>query len=127
VSANRSPQIVEVHLRLHTHRPEASANDQADWDEWSSTSVGDPIVFRAVADPIAGSWNGPLPPGAEIAAPVALDDPWWTVFLPDPTGPPVLADRVGGPLAIGERHVLPAGEPGDWRDGVRFEGAIVIE
>jgi len=127
MTSQRDPQIIEFLLRLHSRRPDVAEGKEPDWTEWSLTVVSDPVIFRAVADPNTGSWNGPLEPGVEIVAPVPLNDPWWTVFLHDATGVAVLSDRVGGPLAVGESHRLPPGEPGEWTDGVNFEGAIVIE
>jgi len=63
----------------------------------------------------------------EIASPVALDDPWWTVFLPASRGVPIVVGQVGRPLAIGEAFTLPPGEPGVWTEGAVFDGTIVIE
>lgn len=74
-----------------------------------------------------GAWNGPLSPGVEIAPPVMLNDPWWTVFLPDATGLPIVVGQVGRPLAIGDPFTLPPGETGVWTEGVVFDGAVVIE
>ncbi len=122
-----SPQIIECELRLHSDRPVDPPGGAAAWGEWSATTVGEPVIFRAVAVTSEGAWNGPLAPGVEIAAPVALDDPWWTIFLPDSKGRPVFADRVGRRLAIGENFSLPAGQPGIWTNGVVFDGAVVIE
>ncbi len=58
---------------------------------------------------------------------VALDDPYWTVFLPDARGVPIMSDRVGRPLAIGEPFNLAAGVEGQWTANVVFDGAIVTE
>ena|GEM_PF-3921573 len=89
--------------------------------------VGEPVTFRAIAVTARGAWNGPIPPGVEIAAPVALGDPYWTVFLPASRGRPIQVGRVGRPLGIGEQFILASGEPDTWTDGVTFDGAIVIE
>ncbi|MGP8058557.1 MAG: hypothetical protein ACLP9C_02825 [Acidimicrobiales bacterium] len=120
------PEIIECEIRLHTGRP-AQGSGEPSWSDWAQTVVGEPVTFRAVAVTAKGAWNGPIPPGVEIAAPVALADPYWTVFLPAASGPPVQTGQVGRPLAIGEAFTLGPGEPDRWIDGVTFEGAIVID
>jgi hypothetical protein len=127
VADEDDPEIIECELRLHSARPTTEAPGDPTWADWAGTVVGEPVTFRAVAVTGDGAWNGPLPPGAEVSPPVALDDPWWTVFLPDGRGVPVLAGRVGHALAIGDSFTLPPGEEGSWTHGVVFSGAIVIE
>jgi hypothetical protein len=63
----------------------------------------------------------------EISPPVALNDPWWTVFLPDGRGVPVVFGHVGRPLSIGDPFTLPPGESGVWTQGVTFDGAVIVE
>jgi len=121
------PQIIECEIRLHSGRPADKGSNELSWADWSETVVGQPVTFRAIAILAEGAWNGPLSPGVEISPPRALDDPYWTVFLPDSRGAPVLTGRVGHPLAIGEAFTLPPGEGGVWTPGVVFDGAIVIE
>ncbi len=121
-----TPEIIECRLRLHASHPTIGASREPTWTEWSTTVVGDPVTFCARVLTSEGSWNGPLPPGAEVAAPCALEDAWWTVFLPDGTGAAVLSGRVGRPLAIGDTFTLPAAVDGHWTDGVVFDGAILL-
>lgn len=121
-----APQIIECELRLHSTRP-AGTSGEPTWADWSATAVGEAVTFQARALMDQGAWNGPLPPGVDASPPVALDDPWWTVFLPDGRGVPVLSGRVGHPLAIGDVFSLPPAEDGVWTKGVVFEGAVVIE
>jgi len=66
-------------------------------------------------------------PILEIAPPVALDDPYWTVFLPDGCGVPILTGQVGRPLGIGEAFTLPPGTHGVWTQGVVFDGTIITD
>lgn len=122
-----TPEIIECELRLHSARPTGEGSQEPTWADWAATAVGDPVTFQARALIGKGAWNGPLPPGVENSPPVALDDPWWTVFLPGGRGVPILAGQVGHPLAIGEAFSLPPAEDGVWTDGVVFEGAIVTE
>jgi hypothetical protein len=126
-SGEGDPEIIECEIRLHSTQPASNTTGDASWAEWSETVVGDPVTFRAIAMIAKGAWNGPLAPGVEICAPVALDDPYWTVFLPAGNGVPIVVGRVGRPLAIGEAFTLPPGEPGAWTEGVVFDGAIVVE
>ena len=121
------PEIIECELRLHSARPVIQQGSELTWADWSQTTVGEPVTFRAIAMTGKGAWNGPLHPGAAVPAPVALDDPWWTVFLPNGRGVPVKAGQVGRPLAIGDEFNLPPGQVGVWEDGVVFVGAIVID
>jgi hypothetical protein len=120
-------EIIECELRLHSGRPTERATGELTWADWSETVVGEAITFRARADTAKGLWSGPLAPGIEVAAPVALDDPYWTVFLPSGRGVPILVGQVGHPLAIGESFHLPPGRPGVWTTDVTFEGAIVTD
>jgi hypothetical protein len=119
------PEIIECEIRLHSARPDKPGD--LSFSDWAQTVVGNPITFRAIAITGKGSWNGPLSPGVEIAAPTALDDPYWTIFLPSSTGVAIMVGRVGRPLAIGEAFILPPGVPGHWIEGVVFDGAIVTE
>lgn len=119
-----SAGIIECDLRLHSGRPD-DKEGQLTWADWSETVVGHAVTFRAIANTAKGLWSGPLPPGAEVAAPVALDDPYWTVFLPSGRGLPILVGQVGHRLAIGEAFRLPSGQPGIWTAHVVFEGAVV--
>lgn len=121
-----TPEIIECHLRLHLAHPTGDPSGDPTWAEWSATVVGDPVTFQARVLTKEGAWNGPLPPGADVSSPQALDDPWWTVFLPDGRGAAVLAGQVGRPLAIGEIFSLPAAVDGRWTNGVVFEGAILL-
>jgi hypothetical protein len=121
------PEIIECEIRLHSACPDATTGRELSWADWSKTAVGEPVTYRAIAITGKGTWNGPLAPGVEISPPVALDDPWWTVFLPNGRSAPITAGRVGHPLAIGESFTLPPGEAGVWSGGVVFDGAIVIE
>ena len=121
------PEIIECQIRLHSSRPDASATGGLSWADWSTTCVGEPVTFQAIAITGKGAWNGPLPPGVEISPPVALDDPWWTVFLPDGTGAPILSGQVGRALTIGDSFSLPPGETGVWTEGLIFDGAVVVE
>lgn len=125
--AGDEPEIIECEIRLHSGRPAGPATGEPSNADWSETVVGEAVTFQAIAITSKGAWNGPLPPGVEIAPPVALDDPYWTVCLPASRGAPVIVGRVGRPLAIGEAFNLPPGRPGVWTEGVPFEGAIVIE
>lgn len=126
--ANReTPEIIECQLRLHTAHPAGEPSAPATWAEWSTTAVGEPVTFQARVLTAEGAWNGPLPPGVEVSPPVAVDDPWWTVFLPEGRGVPILSGQVGHPLAIGDAFSLPPAVDGLWTDGVVFEGAIVTE
>jgi hypothetical protein len=122
-SAGR-PEIIECEIRLHSARPDGASDKFTDW---AQTAVGDPITFQAIAITGNGWWNGPLSPGVEIAASAALDDPYWTVFLPASTGIPIMVGQVGRPLGIGETFTLPPGEQGHWTEGVVFDGAVVTE
>ncbi len=119
------PEIIECEIRLHAGSP--SSTTEVVFDDWIRTVVGDPVTFRAVAITGRGLWNGPLPPGVEIAAPTALPDPYWTVFLPASTGVPVMTGRVGHPMAVGETFALVPEAPGTWVEGIVFDGAIVTE
>jgi hypothetical protein len=121
------PEIIECAIRLHSARPVKEGAGELSWSDWSGTVVGEPVTFQAIAITGKGTWNGPLAPGVEISPPVPLDDPWWSVFLPDGRGVPVVVGRVGHPLAVGEAFTLPPGEAGVWAEGVVFDGAIVIE
>ncbi len=127
VSAQDEPEIIECELRLHFARPEIQEGTEPVWADWSETVVGEPVTFRAVAITGKGAWNGPLQPGAAIASPKALLDPWWTIFLPNGRGVPIKAGQVGYPLAIGDEFNLPPGHEGVWEDGVEFTGAIVVD
>lgn len=120
------PEIIECELRLHGAPPANGSGQGPTFEDWSATAVGEAVRFRAIAIPSQGAWNGPLPPGAEVAAPRALDDPYWSVFLPASKGAPIISGRVGHPLAIGEAFCLPSGRPGEWTRDLAFEGAIVI-
>jgi len=126
-----SPEIIECEIRLHRARPAGHGDGDGDgelsWADWSETVVGGPVTFEAIAITDKGAWNGPLSPGVEVSSPEALDDPWWTVFLPAARGVPVMVGQVGHSLGVGESFLLPAGEPGVWVEGVVFDGAIVIE
>jgi hypothetical protein len=121
------PEIIECQIRLHSARPAAPASGEPSWADWSATCVGEPVTFQAIAVTGRGAWNGPLPPGVAISPPVALDDPWWTVFLPDGKGVPIVAGPVGRALSIGDSFSLAPGEAGVWTEGVVFDGAIVVE
>ena len=121
------PEIIECQIRLHSGPPPPAAGERSTWAEWSQTCVGDPVNFQAIAITGRGAWNGPLSPGVEISPPVLLNDPWWTVFLPDSQGVPVLSGQVGRPLAIGDPFSLPPGQSDVWTQGVSFDGAIVVE
>jgi hypothetical protein len=121
------PEIIECELRLHSARPTEAAPSEFSWADWAETVVGEPVTFQAIANIGKAAWSGPLPPGVEISPPVALDDPWWTVFLPAARGIPIVSGRVGHPLAIGEAFKLPPGDPDVWTEGVVFNGAIVTE
>lgn len=120
------PEIIECEIRLHSGPP--GAPDDAPWDfaAWSATAVTAPVTFAALAVVSRGAWNGPLAPGAPIAAPVALQAPWWTVFLPAAHGVPIAAGPVGHALGIGETFTLAPGEPDRWAEGTVFDGAVVI-
>jgi hypothetical protein len=124
--AEDRPEIIECEIRLHSSRPANTAAEPS-WADWSTTVVGHAVTFQAIANMGRKAWNGPLSPGVQVAAPVALDDPYWTVFLPASKGAPVVVGQVGRPLAIGEAFTLPAGQPDVWTEGVAFDGAIVIE
>ncbi len=119
--------IIECDLRLHSSRPADGTTGELTWADWSETVVGKAVTFQALAITAKGLWNGPLAPGAEVPAPIALDDPYWTVFLPSGRGVPILVGQVGHPLAIGECFQLPPGQPGVWTANVTFEGAIVTD
>lgn len=120
--------IIECDLRLHSGRPaDKAATGELTWANWSETVVGHAVTFQAIANTAEGLWSGPLSPGAEVAAPVALDDAYWTVFLPSGRGVPILVGQVGYPLAIGEAFKLPPGQPGIWTAHVVFEGAIITD
>jgi hypothetical protein len=119
--------ILECELRLHSARPADKGAGEPTWADWSETAVGHAVTFEARANTAKGLWSGPLSPGAEIAAPIALDDPHWTVFLPSGRGVPIEVGQVGHPLAIGETFRLPPGQPGVWTANVVFEGAIVTD
>jgi len=121
------PEIIECEIRLHSSRPAEKSTGELTWADWSETVVGHEVTFQAIANPAAGTWNGPLPPGVEVAPPEALDDPYWTVFLPAGRGVPIMVGQVGHPLAIGEAFNLPSGQPGNWTANVVFDGAIVID
>jgi hypothetical protein len=121
------PEIIECEIRLHSGRPTTKTTDELSWADWSETVVGHSVTFQALANRGRGAWNGPLSPGVQVAAPVALEDPYWTVFLPASTGVPLMVGQVGRPLAVGEAFNLTPGEPGVWTEGVVFDGAIVIE
>jgi len=121
------PEIIECEIRLHSGPPAGKGTAEASWVDWSETAVGEPVTFQAIAITSRGAWNGPLPPGVQICPPRALNDPYWTVFLPVSSGVPILTGKVGRPLAIGEEFTLPPGEPGVWKEGIAFDGAIVIE
>ena len=125
--AEGEPEVIECDLRLHSSRPAEKAGGELTWADWSQTVVGHAVTFQALANPGAGTWNGPLPPGAEIASPQALDDPHWTIFLPRSRGVPLIVGKVGHPLAIGEAFHLPPGQPGMWTANVVFDGAIVTD
>jgi len=120
-----------VSYGLHRAGPGADEHDDHDeqWSQsdWAETAVGEPVVFQARADPASGLWNGPLSPGASISPPVVLDDPWWTVSLPGSSGRPLLAERVGHGLDIGEAFTLRPTAEGTWTSGVAFEGAIIVD
>lgn len=120
------PEIIECEIRLHDSRPPQKESGEPWWADWARTTVGEPVIFKAIAIVGKGKWNGPLPPGVEIPASRALDDPYWTVFLPSPTGVPIMSGRVGHPLAVGEVFALAPGVPGTWIRDVVFDGAIVI-
>jgi hypothetical protein len=121
------PEIIECEIRLHSGQPANKAAAQLSWADWSESIVGHAVTFQAIANIGKGAWNGPLSPGVQIAAAVALDDPYWKVFLPSRRGVPIMVGQVGRPLAIGETFNLPPGQPGVWTEGVVFDGAIVIE
>jgi hypothetical protein len=121
------PEIIECKIQLHSDRPASSATGEPSTTDWSKTAVSEAVTFRAIAIVSQGAWNGPLSPGIEIAAPVPLENPYWTVSLPASKGVPVLVGQVGRRLGIGETFKLPPGEPGVWTEDVVFEGAIVIE
>jgi hypothetical protein len=127
VGDDDSPEIIECAIRLHSSRPPNKADGEPSWTEWSQTVVGAAVTFQAIAIPSTGAWNGPLSPGVEIAPPVALDDPYWTVFLPDGRGVPILTGQVGRPLGIGEAFALPPGTHGVWTQGVVFDGTIITD
>ena len=120
-------EIIECDLRLHSGRRSDKELEELTWADWSGTVVGHAVTFQALANPTKGLWSGPLPPGVEIAAPMELDDPYWTVFLPSGEGVPVQVGQVGHPLAIGEAFRLPPGEPGVWAAHVVFEGSIITD
>jgi len=63
----------------------------------------------------------------EVAAPEALVDPHWSVFLPAARGVPIMVGQVGRRLAIGEAFTLPPAEPGNWTANIVFDGAIVTD
>jgi hypothetical protein len=125
--ADDDPEIIECVIRLHSSRPPDQEDGEPSWTDWSQTVVGSGVFFQAVAIPSKGAWNGPLSPGVEISPPIALDDPYWTVFLPNGEGAPVLTGRVGRPLGIGEAFTLPPGIHGDWTQDVVFDGTIVTD
>lgn len=128
MDAEAHPQIIECEIRLHTAVPDgAAAPETADAERWARTAVGEPVAFQARADPAAGSWNGPLSPGVSVAAPVALDDPWWTVRLPGSHGVPIRCGGVGRPLAVGEPFTLAAADLDRWTRGVVFDGHVVTD
>jgi hypothetical protein len=112
-------------MRLHSARPGNKAASELLWADWATTVAGGPVRFQARAITEKGSWNGPISPGVAISPPIALDDPWWTVFLPGGRGVPIVADRVGHRLGVGESFTLAPGD--DWTEGVVFDGAIVTE
>jgi hypothetical protein len=121
------PQIIECEIRLHSSRPADQGSAEPTFADWSATVVGDAVTFQAIANPARGTWNGPLSPGVEVAPPAALDDPYWTVFLPASKGVPIMVGHVGHPLAVGEAFTLAPGQPGVWTADVVFDGAIVID
>ena len=122
-----SPDIIKCQIRLHSSQPLGEKSDGPTFADWSQTVVGEPITFEAIAITGKGLWNGPLSPGVEIDAPVALGDPYWTVFLPSSRGVPVMSGRVGRSLAKGETFNLPPGVEGVWTPNVVFDGAIVVD
>lgn len=119
-------QIIECELRLHVARPKEQSPGPLTFADWAKTAVGDAVTFQAVASPERGAWNGPLPPGAQVSAAMALENPYWSVFLPASKGVPILFGRVGRALQIGEQFTLQPGTPESWRHDVTFDGAIVI-
>ena len=121
------PEIIECEIRLHSGPPANGQTGPRPWAEWSQTVVGNPVTFRARAIAAKGAWNGPLSPGVEIAAPEALNDPYWTVFLPEGKGVPIVVGQIGHPLAIGETFTLPPDEPNVWQQGAVFDGTIVSD
>jgi hypothetical protein len=121
------PEIIECEIQLHSDRPASNVTGELSTADWSKTAVGKAVTFRAIVIISKGAWNGPLSPGIDIAAPVPLEDPYWTVSLPASRGVPVLVGHVGRRLAIGDVFKLPPGEPGIWTEGLVFDGAIVIE
>jgi hypothetical protein len=125
MDGDEEPDIIECEIRLHSGRP-ATPTGEPTWSHWMETVVGVPVTFQAIAKTGQGQWNGPLSPGVEIPAPIALTDPYWTVFLPVGRGVPIAAGQVGRPLAVGECFHLSPGTPGVWTSVV-FDGAIVID
>jgi hypothetical protein len=119
--------IIECELRLHSGRPADRATGELTWADWSETVVGHAVTFQAIVNTAMGTWNGPLPPGVEIAPPQALDDPHWTVFLPASRGVPIMVGQVGRALATGEAFTLAPAEPGNWTANVVFDGAIITD
>jgi hypothetical protein len=126
VATAETPEIIECRLRLHVAHPTGDPSGEPTWAEWSTTVVGEPVTFQARVLTKEGAWNGPLPPGADVSSPHRLDDPWWTVFLPDGSGVAVLSGQVGRPLAIGETFSLAPAVDGLWTNGVVFEGVILF-
>lgn len=123
MASQRRPEIIECELRLHSGPPGTGVDPSTgDAAAWSETEVGRPVSFEARADPPAGAWNGPLPPGVDISAPATIDDPWWTVRLPGSTGVPLLCGRVGRPLGIGDTFQLAPNDDRTWTTGIPFEG-----
>jgi hypothetical protein len=120
------PEIIECELRLHASPPATAPLTEASFADWSTTVAGFPVTFRALAITARGAWNGPLSPGVDIATPVLLEDPHWTVFLPASKGLPVVTGRVGRPLTVGECFTLEPGQHGVWHEGIVFDGAIVL-
>jgi hypothetical protein len=125
--AEDNPEIIECEIRLHSSRPANRADGELSWSDWSESAVGRAVTFQAIAITAKGAWGGPLSPGVQISPSVALDDPYWTVFLPASRGVPIVVGQVGRPLAVGEAFTLHAGEPGAWTTDVVFDGAIITE
>ena len=127
MGSDEDVEIIECEIRLHSARPTSTTAGEPSWADWSETAVGHAVTFQAIANTAKGAWNGPLPPGVQIAPSEALDDPYWTVFLPASRGVPIMVGQVGRPLAIGESFTLPPGEPGGWTDGAVFDGPVVTD